>query len=134
MGGFGTIHGSGFLDVDSEILGQKSDDDDGADSASTALLVVPLVVGIFIILVALGYLYQQKKWCFAEEDAADSPAPASDGSDIAVEGESVEAHQMPVDEAEMSSAIVNSQDDLSMVEAPASMVTDVQEKIIEADL
>ena len=112
----------------------KSDDDDGADSASTALLVVPLVVGIFIILVALGYLYQQKKWCFAEEDAADSPAPASDGSDIAVEGESVEAHQMPVDEAEMSSAIVNSQDDLSMVEAPASMVTDVQEKIIEADL
>ena len=25
MGGFGTIHGSGFLDVDSEILGQKSD-------------------------------------------------------------------------------------------------------------
>ena len=27
MGGFGTIHGSGFSEVDSEILGQKSDDD-----------------------------------------------------------------------------------------------------------
>ena len=28
MGGFGTIHGSGFSDAGSEILGQKSDDDD----------------------------------------------------------------------------------------------------------
>ena len=27
MGGFGTIHGSGFSDADSENLGQKSDDD-----------------------------------------------------------------------------------------------------------
>ena len=27
MGGFGTIHGSGFSDGDSENLGQKSDDD-----------------------------------------------------------------------------------------------------------
>lgn len=34
----------------------------------------------------------------------------------------------------MSAAIVTSKNESSMVEAPASLVTDVQEKIIEADL
>ena len=33
MGGFGTIHGSGFSDADSEILGQKSDDNRSSDIA-----------------------------------------------------------------------------------------------------
>jgi len=56
------------------------------------------------------------------------------GDDIAVEADSVQPQSTVVDEADMSAAIVTSKNESSMVEAPASLVTDVQEKIIEADL
>jgi hypothetical protein len=49
---------------------------------------------------------------------------------ITIEAEAARPQPTPVDQASMSSGV----NDMSMVEAPASMVTDVQEKIIEADL
>jgi len=43
-----------------------------------------------------------------------------------------QTHEVPLDEADMSAAQATG--DLSVVEAPPASVTDVQEKIIEADL
>merc|ERR1712094_112293 len=55
---------------------------------------------------------------------------ADDVDRITIEAEAARPQPTPVDQASMSSGV----NDMSMVEAPASMVTDVQEKIIEADL
>ena len=54
---------------------------------------------------------------------------ADDVDRITIEAEAARPQPTPVDQASMSSGV----NDMSMVEAPASMVTDVQEKIIEAD-
>merc|ERR1712072_1560378 len=55
---------------------------------------------------------------------------ADDVDRITIEAEAARPQPTPVDQASMSSGV----NDMSMVEAPASMVTDVQDKIIEADL
>merc|ERR1711907_334446 len=59
-----------------------------------------------------------------------SSSLADDVDRITIEAEAARPQPTPVDQASMSSGV----NDMSMVEAPASMVTDVQEKIIEADL
>ena len=109
----------------------KSSDD--ADAAATAAWVVPVVFALLLCMVVV-YMYQSKLYCFKEADESmEPPVPGDGGDDIAVEADSVQPQAAALDEANLTSAIVSS-NDASMVEAPASMVTDVQEKIIEADL
>lgn len=109
-------------------------DDDGTDAASTTTIVLPLIAFFILCVIACVYMYQQKKGCFAEIDQTVSSPVLGGGDDIAVEADSVQPQSTVVDEADMSAAIVTSKNESSMVEAPASLVTDVQEKIIEADL
>jgi hypothetical protein len=116
------------------ISSSKKNSDD-TDAASTASIVVPLIAFFILCVMAGVYMYQQKKGCFAEIDQVTSNSSVLDsGNDIAVEADTVQSQSTLVDEADMSAAIVSSKNESSLVEAPASLVTDVQEKIIEADL
>lgn len=117
------------------ITSSSSKSGDDADAAATASWAVPVVLALLLCMV-LVYMYQNKLYCFEEaaDESMDSPVIGGSGDEIAVEADSVQAQSAAIDEANMSSAMVSGSNDTSMVEAPASMVTDVQEKIIEADL
>mmetsp|Transcript_6925 Transcript_6925/g.20304 ORF Transcript_6925/g.20304 Transcript_6925/m.20304 type:complete len:444 (+) Transcript_6925:181-1512(+) len=107
----------------------SSKSSDEADTAATASWVAAVVVALLLCMVVV-YMYQNKLYCFKEADESpESPVVGGNGDDIAVEADSVQTQSAAMDEATVASS-----NDTSMVEAPASMVTDVQEKIIEADL
>jgi len=73
-------------------------------------------------------IYRNKSFLLGDVD--EQTSLADDVDRITIEAEAARAQPTPVDQASINSGV----DDMSMVEAPASMVTDVQEKIIEADL
>merc|ERR1711924_258547 len=95
------------------------------EGGSTLLAPASLVVvaGAAVLFIMAMVVYRNK--------SRDEQASLADDVDrITIEAEAARPQPTPVDQASMSSGV----NDMSMVEAPASMVTDVQEKIIEADL
>merc|ERR1711924_483284 len=94
----------------------------GVDAASLGI-IGGVVAGAAVLFIMAMVVYRNK--------SRDEQASLADDVDrITIEAEAARPQPTPVDQASMSSGV----NDMSMVEAPASMVTDVQEKIIEADL
>merc|ERR1712078_710261 len=94
----------------------------GVDAASAGI-IGGVVAGAAVLFIMAMVVYRNK--------SRDEQASLADDVDrITIEAEAARPQPTPVDQASMSSGV----NDMSMVEAPASMVTDVQEKIIEADL
>tara|TARA_B100001769_G_scaffold258967_1_gene238331 strand:+ start:366 stop:659 length:294 start_codon:yes stop_codon:yes gene_type:complete len=94
----------------------------GVDAASAGI-IGGVVAGAAVLFILAMVVYRNK--------SRDEQASLADDVDrITIEAEAARPQPTPVDQASMSSGV----NDMSMVEAPASMVTDVQEKIIEADL
>merc|ERR1712205_238036 len=95
----------------------------GVDAASAGIIIGGVVAGAAVLFIMAMVVYRNK--------SRDEQASLADDVDrITIEAEAARPQPTPVDQASMSSGV----NDMSMVEAPASMVTDVQEKIIEADL
>merc|ERR1712100_75905 len=95
----------------------------GGVDAANAGIIGGVVAGAAVLFIMAMVVYRNK--------SRDEQASLADDVDrITIEAEAARPQPTPVDQASMSSGV----NDMSMVEAPASMVTDVQEKIIEADL
>merc|ERR1712138_198497 len=93
----------------------------GGVDAANAGIIGGVVVGAAVLFIMAMVVYRNK--------SRDEQASLADDVDrITIEAEAARPQPTPVDQASMSSGV----NDMSMVEAPASMVTDVQEKIIEA--
>merc|ERR1712078_58646 len=103
--------------------GSSSSSNSGGVDAASAGIIGGVVAGAAVLFIMAMVVYRNK--------SRDEQASLADDVDrITIEAEAARPQPTPVDQASMSSGV----NDMSMVEAPASMVTDVQEKIIEADL
>merc|ERR1711927_26473 len=101
----------------------SSSNSGGGVDAASAGIIGGVVAGAAVLFIMAMVVYRNK--------SRDEQASLADDVDrITIEAEAARPQPTPVDQASMSSGV----NDMSMVEAPASMVTDVQEKIIEADL
>lgn len=101
----------------------SSSNSGGGVDAASAGIIGGVVAGAAVLFILAMVVYRNK--------SRDEQASLADDVDrITIEAEAARPQPTPVDQASMSSGV----NDMSMVEAPASMVTDVQEKIIEADL
>merc|ERR1711924_592738 len=101
----------------------SSSNSGGGVDAASAGIIGGVVAGAAVLFIMAMVVYRNK--------SRDEQASLADDVDrITIEAEAARPQPTPVDQASMSSGV----NDMSMVEAPASMLTDVQEKIIEADL
>merc|ERR1712147_25256 len=101
----------------------SSSNSGGGVDAASADIIGGVVAGAAVLFIMAMVVYRNK--------SRDEQASLADDVDrITIEAEAARPQPTPVDQASMSSGV----NDMSMVEAPASMVTDVQENIIEADL
>lgn len=105
------------------------------DSATTAAITVPIVLIVVAMAICL-YLYFSKMCCFAEDNTTPLKAGDADRDAPVEQVGQTEIQEVAVDEADMSGAAEDSlgTQDLSVVDPPSSGASDVQEKIIEADL
>merc|ERR1712167_61487 len=101
----------------------SSSNSGGGVDAASAGIIGGVVAGAAVLFIMAMVVYRNKS---RDEQAS----LANDVDRITIEAEAARPQPTPVDQASMSSGV----NEMSMVEAPASMVTDVQEKIIEADL
>ena len=99
----------------------------GVDTASAGFIGGVAAAAAVLFIMAM-VIYRNKSFLLGDVD--EQTSLADDVDRITIEAEAARAQPTPVDQASINSGV----DDMSMVEAPASMVTDVQEKIIEADL
>jgi hypothetical protein len=99
----------------------------GVDTASAGFIGSVAAAAAVLFIMAM-VIYRNKSFLLGDVD--EETSLADDVDRITIEAEAARAQPTPVDQASINSGV----DDMSMVEAPASMVTDVQEKIIEADL